>query len=50
MGADIIIGVDVQSGLLNKDELRSASKIFFQITNLQMIERMLFQPSTTIGL
>lgn len=40
MGADIIIGVDVQSGLLNKDELRSASKIFFQITNLQMIERM----------
>lgn len=40
MGADIIIGVDVQSGLLNKDELRSASRIFFQITNLQMIERM----------
>ena len=40
MGADIIIGVDVQSGLLSKDELRSASKIFFQITNLQMIERM----------
>jgi NTE family protein len=40
MGADIIIGVDVQSGLLNKDELRSASKIFFQITNLQMIDRM----------
>jgi NTE family protein len=40
MGADIIIGVDVQSGLLTKDELRSASKIFFQITNLQMIERM----------
>jgi NTE family protein len=40
MGADIIIGVDVQSGLLTKDELRSASKVFFQITNLQMIERM----------
>lgn len=40
MGADIIIGVDVQSGLLNKDELRSASRVFFQITNLQMIERM----------
>jgi NTE family protein len=40
MGADIIIGVDVQSGLLGKNELRSASKIFFQITNLQMIERM----------
>jgi len=40
MGADIIIGVDVQSGLLSKDELRSASKVFFQITNLQMVERM----------
>jgi len=40
MGADIVIGVDVQTGLLSKDELRSASKIFFQITNLQMIERM----------
>jgi NTE family protein len=40
MGADIIIGVDVQSGLLNKDELRSASRVFFQITNLQMVERM----------
>ena len=40
MGADIIIGVDVQTGLLSKDELRSASKVFFQITNLQMIERM----------
>jgi NTE family protein len=40
MGADIIIGVDVQSGLLTKDELRSATKVFFQITNLQMVERM----------
>lgn len=40
LGADIIIGVDVQNGLLNKDQLRSAAKIFFQITNLQMIERM----------
>lgn len=40
MGADIIIGVDVQSGLFSKEELRNASKIVFQITNLQMIERM----------
>jgi NTE family protein len=40
MGADIIIGVDVQNGLLNKDQLKSATRIFFQITNLQMIERM----------
>jgi NTE family protein len=47
MGADIIIGVDVQSGLLTKDELRSASKIFFQITNFQMIERMKLNASHT---
>lgn len=47
MGADIIIGVDVQSGLLNKDELRSASRVFFQITNLQMIERMRLNASQT---
>jgi NTE family protein len=47
MGADIIIGVDVQSGLLNKDELRSASRVFFQITNLQMIERMKLNASQT---
>ena len=40
LGADIIIGVDVQSGLLNKDQLKSATKVFFQITNLQMIEKM----------
>ncbi len=47
MGADIIIGVDVQSGLLSKDELKSASKIFFQITNLQMIERMKLNANLT---
>jgi NTE family protein len=40
MGADVVIGIDVQIGLLNKEELRSASKIFFQITNFQMIEKM----------
>jgi NTE family protein len=47
MGADIIIGVDVQSGLLSKDELKSASKIFFQITNLQMIEKMKLNANLT---
>jgi NTE family protein len=47
LGANIIIGVDVQSGLLNRDELRSASRIFFQITNLQMIERMKVNASLT---
>lgn len=39
-GADIVIGVDVQNGLLTKDQLKSATKIFFQITNLQMIDKM----------
>lgn len=40
LGADIIIGVDVQDGLLDKGQLKDATKILFQITNLQMIERM----------
>lgn len=40
LGADIIIGVDVQSGLRDKDQLKDASKILFQITNLQMIDKM----------
>ena len=40
LGADIIIGVDVQSGLRDKDQLQDATKILFQITNFQMIEKM----------
>ena len=40
LGADIIIGVDVQSGLRDKNQLQDATKILFQITNLQMIEKM----------
>ncbi|QBN19445.1 patatin [Flavobacterium nackdongense] len=40
LGADIIIGVDVQSGLRDKDQLQDATKILFQITNLEMIEKM----------
>ena len=40
MGADIIIGVDVQDGLLDKSELKNATKILGQITNLQSIEKM----------
>ncbi|HWS59954.1 MAG TPA: patatin-like phospholipase family protein [Flavobacterium sp.] len=40
LGADIIIGVDVQSGLRDRDQLQDATKILFQITNLQMIEKM----------
>jgi NTE family protein len=40
MGADIIIGVDVQDGLKDRNALREATKILVQISNLQMIEEM----------
>ncbi len=40
MGADIIIGVDVQDGLLGRDELKEATKIVSQVTALQSIEKM----------
>lgn len=40
MGADIIIGVDVQDGLKDRNSLREATKILVQISNLQMIEGM----------
>lgn len=40
LGADIIIGVDVQSGLRDREQLQDATKILFQINNLQMIEKM----------
>ena len=36
MGADIIIGVDIQSGLEGKNELNSAVKIINQIVGFQM--------------
>ena len=40
MGADIIIGVDVQDGLLDRSELKEANKILAQITTLQSIDKM----------
>lgn len=40
LGADIIIGVDVQDDLLNRKKLKDATKILVQITNLQSIEKM----------
>lgn len=40
MGADIIIGVDVQDGLKDRNALKEATKILLQISNLQMIEGM----------
>jgi NTE family protein len=39
LGADIIIGVDVQDGLLDRSQLKDA-KILVQINNLNSIERM----------
>ena len=40
LGADIIIGVDVQDGLRNRNFLKDATHIFTQIANLQMMEKM----------
>jgi NTE family protein len=40
MGADIIIGVDVQDDLQNRDNLKEATRILVQISNLEMIESM----------
>ena len=40
MGADIIIGVDVQDGLLDRSELKEATKILGQINALQSIDKM----------
>lgn len=39
MGADFIIGVDVQDELRNRDDLTEATKILVQISNIQMNER-----------
>lgn len=40
MGAEIIIGVDVQDDLKNRDALNDATRILVQITNLDMINKM----------
>jgi NTE family protein len=40
LGADLIIGVDVQDGLWDKNQLKNATKILVQITNLHSIEQM----------
>lgn len=47
LGADIIIGVDVQNGLRGRDQLKDAMKILFQITNLQTIEKMKLNSKNT---
>lgn len=40
MGADIVIGVDVQNGLMDRKDLKNATKILVQISNLQTIKKM----------
>jgi NTE family protein len=39
LGADIIIGVDVQDDLRDRNSLKDATKILVQITNLHSIEK-----------
>ncbi|MNQ07217.1 NTE family protein RssA [compost metagenome] len=40
LGADIIIGVDVQDDLLDRSQLKNATKILVQVTNLHSIQKM----------
>ncbi|WP_294820713.1 patatin-like phospholipase family protein [uncultured Flavobacterium sp.] len=40
MGADIIIGIDVQDPLKKRDEIKGATGVLVQINNYQMIEKM----------
>lgn len=40
MGADIIIGVDVQDPLKTRDQIKGATGILVQINNYQMIQKM----------
>ncbi|MGV9005018.1 patatin-like phospholipase family protein [Flavobacterium sp.] len=40
MGAEIIIGVDVQDDLKDRNSLNEATRILVQITNLDMIQKM----------
>lgn len=40
LGADLIIGVDVQDGLRSRKDLKNATRILVQISNLQMMDKM----------
>jgi NTE family protein len=46
-GMDVIIGVDVQDGLLNRDELTSAPDVLFQINNFRTINDMKLKSKKT---
>ncbi|WP_396636492.1 patatin-like phospholipase family protein [Maribacter sp. R77961] len=47
MGADVIIGVDVQHGLSNREELLSATEILLQINNYRTVEDMVEKTEKT---
>jgi NTE family protein len=47
LGADVIIGVDVQDDLKDRNGLNDATKILVQITNLQMIQKMKINRAST---
>lgn len=47
MGADIVIGVDVQDGLKNRQALKGATDLLVQITNYSMIEKMEYKRKLT---
>lgn len=47
LGADIIIGVDVQDDLKDREYLNDATRILSQISNLQMIEKMVEKKKKT---
>lgn len=40
MGADVVIGVDVQDGLKKREQLKEATDLLVQVTNFSMIEKM----------
>lgn len=40
MGAEIVIGVDVQDGLKDRDQLKGAADVLMQISNFSMYESM----------
>lgn len=46
-GVDIIIGVDVQDGLMTREELKSAPDILMQINNYRTIEDMVVKSKKT---
>ncbi|MDO5970675.1 patatin-like phospholipase family protein [Flavivirga aquimarina] len=48
-GMDVIIGIDVQDGLVNREKLASAPEVLFQINNFRTIKSMkLKAPKTDI--